>query len=213
MHYLDAVGSNSFCPTTGEKSECFAAGFAEGPAFFREEAAGKFVAAPGRWRLPMPLATYEGAERYCAWAGKRLPTEAEWAYAARHDWRRDEDRRYPWGDAFEPRRATCSEAVCRDGFDDAAVNRLVPVASFDVGISDGSSPWGVHDMAGNAREWTSTCHSGPAQEPCPHVVRSLGGATGDSDSLRVAARDHGDSSALNGFRCARSLPAEALDDG
>ena len=213
MHYLNAVGSNSFCPTTGSKKLCFDYAYYASPPFFLEEAGKKFLAAPGTERLPMPLASYEAAENYCSWVGKRMPTEAEWEYAARHDRRTGEDLRYPWGDAFEPRRATCGEEACKDGFDDDDVDRLAPVGSFDgtAGLGDGSSPWGVHDMTGNAREWTATCVPSFASKPvvaddCRLATRSIGGATGDEESNRAAVRDaiYRDSNAA--IRCVRDAP-------
>lgn len=104
----------------------------------------------GRDRHPVHGVSRTGAAKYCAWAGKRLPTEAEWEYAARHDPTTGKDRAYPWGDRFEPKRANCAEEDCADGFDDTA-----PVGSFP----SGATPAGVHDLAGNVLEWTSDCYT------------------------------------------------------
>ncbi len=215
MHFLNAVGSNNFCPSTGKDKECFAYSYFAREPFFQKDEAGRFVPEVGTERWPLPLATYEAATRYCAWAGKRLPTEAEWAYAARHDPKTGKDLRYPWGDVFEAKRAACSEEDCKDGFVNPSehdIRAFAPVGTFDGthGFSDGSSPWGVHDMAGNADEWTASCYrkygeaaSGPESDDCDIAVRSYG--TGDTSShwLRVAARRYSPRGDVVSIRCAR----------
>jgi formylglycine-generating enzyme required for sulfatase activity len=207
-HFLTAVGKNELCPKA-IRGECFDLSGRSGrmgKATARE--GDRFVVQPGYERLPNPNASWYAAKLYCAWAGKRLPTEAEFEYAARHDARTGADLRYPWGDTFEPLRANCREKACQDGFDEDDRMRLAPVGTFDGSgrFKDGSSPWGVHDLTGNADEWTTDCWRSysevpaPNREGCELVMRST---PGDVDTSRAAVRHRASIRLKLGFRCAR----------
>lgn len=88
---------------------------------------------------PVVNVTWEEAQAYAEWVGKRLPSEAEWEKAARGG---SKGYLYPWGEIFDPTRCNTEESGNR---------RLTPVNLYP----GGRSPYKVHDMFGNVLEWTA----------------------------------------------------------
>ncbi|MDB5959385.1 MAG: sulfatase-modifying factor protein, partial [Massilia sp.] len=88
---------------------------------------------------PVTWVSIEDARAYSAWAGKRLPHEWEWQYAAQGS----DGRLYPWGDAWAE---NCAPATNRG-------RNLLPPADVDAHPA-GASPFGVMDMVGNVWQWT-----------------------------------------------------------
>jgi formylglycine-generating enzyme required for sulfatase activity len=162
----------------------------------------RWRARPGFERHPAVEVSWFGARDFCAWRGRRLPTEAEWEKAARGDDR----RRYPWG----PAAPTPALAVFGRGYNATEPGDVRP---------QGTSPHRVEDLLGNLREWTSSAlraypyRADDGREPFTGEGRVVvRGASHDDDvaTLHVATRrsyDRRGAAAGHhhvGFRCATS---------
>jgi eukaryotic-like serine/threonine-protein kinase len=187
---LDAFWIDRTEVTADQYAKCVAAGKCAAPG----------CAGAGKGDHPVVCMTWQGAADYCAWAGRRLPTEAEWEKAARGT----DGRIYPWGnEALDRAKANYG----------GNVGDATPVGAYPAG----ASPYGALDMAGNVWEWVNDWYrsdyyaSSPGSNPQGPATGKdwvlRGGSWGYRDNdLRVANRSYDSNPTFQldfvGFRCA-----------
>ena len=156
------------------------------------------------------LVSWDQAAAYCAWAGRRLPTEAEWENSARGP----EGSIYPWGNSFDGTLANYCDANCKTDWKDS---------SFDDGYTDtspvgeysgGASMYGIPDMAGNVYEWVADWYGSYSQDyqtnptgPATGLEKIIRGGSWGDDPAHIRASVRSPIKADNwlnfiGFRCA-----------
>lgn len=189
---LDAFWINTTEVTNAMYAQCVTDGACTPPPYTASHTRDSYYREATYEDYPVIYIDWHQAETYCEWAGGRLPTEAEWEYAARGGLA---GQLYPWGDTFDGRLANFCDANCNfswsninydDGFADTA-----PVGSYP------ANGFGLHDLAGNVWEWvadwygpysssSTTNPTGADRSP----ARLLRGGSLDSfgSDLRVAAR-------------------------
>lgn len=187
-------------------------------AAWRQPEAGPLVFESDRADHPVVSVSWHDAEAYCRWAGKRLPTEAEFEYAVRAG----TQTLYWWGDGAPGTRRVANVADegarrvfsrIMEGYDDGYI-KTAPVGSYE------ANPFGLFDMTGNVSEWTADWfgadYYGASSErnptgPPSGPYRVLRGGNWYSEAIlsRSAYRNRRDPlsrSAIFGFRCAQDGP-------
>jgi formylglycine-generating enzyme required for sulfatase activity len=156
---LDGYWIDKFEVTVGQYEQCVNAGACKVPHVFSSGYEGdaayrpKYFGNPEFANYPVIWISWFYATDYCTWAGRRLPTEAEWEKAARGT----DGRKYTWGnDPVSSGLANLCDVNClfpqaNGRYNDGWAN-TAPVGSYPAG----ASPYGAMDMAGNVWEWTSS---------------------------------------------------------
>jgi len=212
---MHAFWMDKFEVTNAMYLQCVKAGACPPPQFLKSETRASYFNNPDFNDYPVVEVTWGDADSYCKWAGRRLPSEAEWERAARGD----TINTYPWGE----QRPDATLANFNYQLGDTA-----RVGSYPAG----ASPFGIMDMAGNVAEWVNDYYqgnyyaNGPATNPTGPLARSnyfarvvRGGTFADAArDIRLSKRSQvtgsnlqadpgstayfGDFSPRIGFRCA-----------
>jgi len=169
---LDAFWIDRTEVTNRQYASCVQAGVCDPPLLNSSFSRTSYYGDPAYDDFPVLNVLWDMAAGYCAWAQARLPTEAEWEYAARGP----EDRVYPWGNDFDGSRLNYCDVNCplledpshNDGYADTS-----PVGAF----ASGASWVGAVDMVGNVREWVNDWLG---VYPSGETINPTGPATGES---------------------------------
>jgi serine/threonine protein kinase len=198
--YLDAYWIDQTEVTNAQYAACVSAGACNLPVntnYYNDN---------GYQNRPVVYVDWNDVQDYCQWAGRELPTEAQWEKAARSD----DGRTYPWGEGIDCNRAKYWGCT--------VFNSTSPVGYYG---EKGASPYGAYDMAGNVFEWVADWYSSNyytssssgeenpynADDSSGHKVIRGGFWSSGEWGVRAAARYYYSPDSTNnriGFRCALS---------
>jgi formylglycine-generating enzyme required for sulfatase activity len=183
--------------TNAEYAACVSGGWCTAPGNASSYSRASYYGNPTYNNFPVIYVNWTQATAYCTWSGKRLPTEAQWEYAARGGL---SGKRYPWGD---------TATACVDGNFDYCIGDTSAVGSYP------ANGYGLYDVGGNVWEWVNDWYSDtyystspPNNPPGPNTgtYRVLRGNYWYYDDVRVSFRLGLDPTGRDfsvGFRCSR----------
>jgi formylglycine-generating enzyme required for sulfatase activity len=218
--FLSAFWIDQTEVTNKQYSMCVSAGACSPPSQIKSQTRNIYYGDSAFDNYPVIYVTWENANDYCNWAGRNLPTEAQWEKAASWNNSTQESYVYPWGNNFNGSIVNFCDSNCtinhadnnsNDGYADTS-----PVMNYPSGVS----PYGVYDMAGNVWEWVSDWYDdtyysySPSSDPLganSGTYRTLRGDSWWGYSYGVRSADRNpfvpSKSANNiGFRCTSSNP-------
>ena len=224
--YLDAFWIDQTEITNAQYSKCVAAGVCESPEFEWSYTNFDYFGNDEFDDYPVIYVSWDDAQDYCEWAGRRLPTEAEWEKAARGTI----GLVYPWGNTFDGNKVNFCDINCAEieeaiavnpNFDDGYAD-VAPVGTYP----DGISPYGAFDMAGNVGEWVIDWYDDGYYQDTP-LENPLGPDYGEFRVIKgcswfctgdtVESADRGWAIPINGynavgFRCANSEEQKEINE-
>ena len=187
----------------------------------------------GQGNHPVVQVSWDDAEAYCQWAGTHLPTEVQWEYAARgaEPAPGKPSRVFPWGNSWD--RLRCNNSSYHAGkplrnaedwgkWYEGDQQALFPLTSHVGAFPKSVSPFGIHDMAGNAWEWCAEIQAPypdrKAADATDQKLRARRGGSWANVALHIRSADRqgaaqDDLNLFTGFRCVKPLPGKAEAGG